>query len=303
AALASALLPLIGEPAVFTQGDHSRFDVAYDPKDLARTAPSYLDGGIRSELPILPLVRRGAERVLAVGSGPSMVNEVGRIPTAIQIGTRYIDVNTGAVTETEIDYAQRLAESMRLAEIDACTSALDTPEGREACDDAPKSGEPFCNRFNVCHDDLQNACTFVDGADYEKQRAAADKSSLSRRLEPFWKMATIFLDETNVDGLAGYDFRPSALRNLFRAGAEAARVRCLDIAGLLGILPTGRAPTAAELRDVNRWCNASMDPVKTTCDGRVPSDAAFVVQTCNDTVDLSKLAAYLDACPGDEAPQ
>src|SRR6185437_12875612 len=114
AALASALLPLIGEPAVFTQGDHSRFDVAYDPKDLARTAPSYLDGGIRSELPILPLVRRGAERVLAVGSGASMVNEVGRIPTAIQIGTRYIDVNTGAVTETEIDYAQRLAESVRL---------------------------------------------------------------------------------------------------------------------------------------------------------------------------------------------
>jgi hypothetical protein len=306
-ALASALLPLIGEPVKVAPGNHSQFDVAFDEADPDGTEQAYLDGGIRSELPILPLVRRGAERVLAVGSGASMINETKRIPSALGIAARYIGVNNGAVMETEIDYSQRLAESVRLAEINACMSALD-PQGdptvRAICDQKPGArDQPFCSRWNICHGDLASACTFASAEDFAKKRDEDTKASAARRLEPFWKMTAIFVDQENVDGLAGYNFRPSSLRRLFRAGTEAARVRCVDIASLLGILPSDRKWTSGEIEDVNRWCNARMEDVPTTCKGRLPPDGDFEVRACkmrDKHIDLGVLPAYLDACPNEE---
>ena len=212
------------------------------------------------------------------------------------------------MTETEIEYAQRIAESVRLAEIDACMSALDpaTPEGQARCDSrvAHATGEvtsPFCSRWNICHGDFEHACRFVDAKEHEAQRASDDKRSLAHRILPFWKLDTIFVDQTSVDGLEGYEFRPPALRRLFRAGAEAARVRCLDLAGLLGIFRSDRAPTDAEIKAVNLWCDATMDSVQTTCE-RLPVDEPFAVRACNDPLDLTKLPGYLDACKNDGAP-
>jgi hypothetical protein len=189
-----------------------------------------------------------------------------------------------------------MAESMRLAEIGACMSALDTPPGKSVC--PPTS----CSRWNICHGDLAHACAATRDTDLERRRAASDRSSLAHRLEPFWKMDTIFLDQSNVDGLSGYDFHPSALRSLFRAGAEAARVRCLDIAALIGVLKSDPPPTAADIKNVNQWCSAKMADVPTTCPKHLPSYAPFTVRACGTPIDLSKLPSYLDACPN-EVPQ
>ena len=38
---------------------------------------------------------------------------VKRLDTAIEVAPRYININTGAVTETEVEFAQRLVESAR----------------------------------------------------------------------------------------------------------------------------------------------------------------------------------------------
>ncbi len=305
-ALASALLPVIGNPATGVPGNRKPFDVPFDAASPARTQPAYLDGGIRSELPILPLVRRGAERVLAVGSGPSLIDETKRMANALDIAVRYIDVNTGAVKETEIQYAQRLAESMRLAEIDACMNAL-APVGDAVspiCEGrVDKNPSPFCSRWNICHGDFAHACTYENAKAYEALQAEEIKHAASVRLEPFWAMDTIFVDETSVDGLSGYDFRPSALRRLFRAGAEAARVRCLDLATLLGILPEHEQATPEQLRYVNIWCSAAMQNAPATCGHPPEPDAPFALRECNTPIDLTKLPALLDACPGADDPQ
>jgi predicted acylesterase/phospholipase RssA len=316
AALASALLPVIGDTGKNVPGNQRPFDVPYDSANPDRTQPAYLDGGIRSELPILPLVRRGAERILAVASGASMIQETARLPNALDIFTRYVNVNTGAVTETELEYSQRIAESERLAEIDACMGTLDpgpateaaTPaqeEARRICDSAPKPGStnPFCNRWNICHGKFDQACDYMETKEYVAKRAEEDNETLARRLEPFWKMEEIFVDQDNVDGLNGYDFRPSELRRLFRAGAEAARVRCLDIATLLGILPEDKPASAAQLADVNRWCAVSLDGTSQTCDPVPTTSGDFSLRACGNPVDLSKLPKYLDACPSNAVPK
>lgn len=286
AALASALLPIIGEPDTDVW-DGVKFDPQYDPDASARTRPAYLDGGIRSELPILPLVRRGAERVLAVASGASMITEVARLENALGVAPRYININTGAAVENEVEYAQRVVEDARQNEIASCTGALaDAPQ---LCDSS------VCSKWNVCHDELARACE-PEAKDAHKTEA---DETLAQRCDPFWRMVSIFVDNSNVDSLSGYNFQPSELRRLFRAGAEAARVRCLDLSRLLGILPDGAA-TSAQIANVNEWCAATMLPASSLCAPDTPKPATtFVARPCLDPLDLDKLPERLADCPSD----
>lgn len=223
-----------------------------------------------------------------------MITEVKRLDTAIDVAPRYININTGSVTETEIEYAQRLVESARQCEIMSCMGALD--DNPKLCD------AKDCSPWNVCHDDLAHACQSEPKTVSDK-RKEEDQQTLSQRLAPLWKMESIFVDNSSVDGLSGYNFQPSELRRLFRAGAEAARVRCLDLSRLLGILPE-KGATATELANVNKWCAASMPDAPTLCGTDVPKPSAtFVARACMDPLDLTKLPSRLDACVVDEGPK
>lgn len=310
-AVASALLPVIGDTEKSVPGSRAPFDVPYEPSDLDRTEPAYLDGGIRSELPVLPLVRRGAERVLAVASGASMIPEMKRLQNALDVFVRYINVNTGAVTETELEYSRRLAESERQSEIEACMNALyldsssaDAAAKKEAariCDGSEKA-TPFCSRWNICHGDYAHACTYVSEDDFKKKRDEDSSLSLALRIQPFWKMEGIFVDQSDVQGLNGYDFNPSDLRRLFRAGAEAARVRCLDLATLLGILPEDQPASKEMIKNVNQWCAAKMNDTLTTCGWQPENGGSFTVRACGKPIDPGA-AARLNACPSNELPK
>jgi len=293
AALASALLPVIGDPEREVW-DGVPLDTQYDPKDRARTEPVYLDGGIRSELPVLPLVRRGAERVLAVASGGSAVTEVGQLKNAIATAGRYININTGAVMETELEYAQRLAESLRQDEIDTCSSALEPPQGKKRCDTALG-----CDPWKVCHAEYDDVCNLTEDWDVHeaKERRKSAKLTLQQRLIPFWQMESIFMDQSSVDGLAGYDFNPSDLRRLFRAGAETVRMRCPDIAHLLGLVPPERAANASELARINEYCAARMPPQNDLCPAQsANAPAGFVLRNCK-TPPPKELEACKDLPP------
>jgi hypothetical protein len=173
--------------------------------------------------------------------------------------------------------------------------ALDEPP-QQLCD------TKVCSHWNVCNGDLAHACQ-PDAKTPLDTRKLEDQQTLAQRCEPFWKMETIFVDNSNVDGLSGYNFQPSELRRLFRAGAEAARVRCLDLARLLTILPE-RGATSQDIANVNQWCAASMPSAATLCDPDTPKPATtFVARACNEPQDLTKLPKRLDACPGNEVPR
>jgi len=236
AAIASAVLPFIAKPVPHLPVDY----------DGANIEQAYLDGGIRSELPVLPLARRGAERVLIVSSSASIADEQKDLSNGMAIATRYIDISTGGVTESELQHAERHVESVRLAEIDACQT---DPTTREAC-----AKDDRCIR-EFCEADWTAVCD-ARGARDRKLESLSAFDLTQQRLAFLWGTRSFFRNETEVEGLHGYDFDPIKQRRLFLAGAEAARLRCAEIATLLGI-PMGPQLSA--------WCAPVLVPHDTLC--------------------------------------
>jgi predicted acylesterase/phospholipase RssA len=238
-AIASAVLPFIAKPV-------PHLPVDYDPAHVEQT---YLDGGIRAELPILPLARRGAERVLVVSSSASITDETHGLNNGLTIATRYIDVSTGGVTESEIQHAERHVESVRLAEIDTCMASKPV---REACADNDGCMRAFCEADwpAVCDPQHKRSVQVQAPSAYDLTDA---------RLASLWSTRSFFRNETEVAGLHGYDFDPVQQRRLFLAGAEAARLRCSQIATLLGIPVDVVGPKLVD------WCSPVLKPKDSLC--------------------------------------
>jgi predicted acylesterase/phospholipase RssA len=291
-ALASAVLPVIARP-VYT------LPTNYDPG----IHQAYLDGGIRSEIPLMSVARRGAERVLVVGSGSSVTGETGPLTDAVGVAARYVDISTSGVVETELAWSQSHVQSLRLSEQDECGDELDEDAGRfkKLCD-----ANAGCDRAAICDWRWSEAC---GGA-----RKPASKPSLTptldERLEPVWKMAAILRNERRVEPLHGYTFDPREQRRLFMAGAEAVRVSCVRVAKMLGIPVPDDASAPLRSRLV-RWCapdlsrgvcgapstSPSAAPPNpptgpSACSGAIPPPSADLLLDC-------RAAATPGACPVD----
>jgi predicted acylesterase/phospholipase RssA len=234
-ALASAVLPFIGQPV-------PHLPVDYD----SQFEQTYLDGGIRSELPILPLVRRGAERVLIVSSDASVTGESNQLGSGLDIATRFIDVAISGVTESEVQHAERHVESVRLAEIDACASS---PDAKMACLGSPAAAD--CESA-FCRGDWASVCSAHPPAP-DKKPMTSTFDLTDQRIASLWGTRSFFRNETEVQGLHAYDFDSAAERRLFQAGAEAARVRCAEIARLLDF-PIDRIGA----KTLTKWCTPDL---------------------------------------------
>jgi predicted acylesterase/phospholipase RssA len=281
AAVASAALPLIVQP------------VAHLPSDYdGAQAMTYLDGGIRSEIPLVPVVARGAERVVLVASAASVLGETRPLTSGLAIAQRYIDVSTGGVAERDVPFAQQYVESVRLAEIDECKAQLGgLPGAPSPCPEATCSAEALCEAdwSSVCHPPVAAGPTT---APPPPPRLDETRD----RVRHLFRLTSIFRDEAAVPGLHGYDFEPAELRRLFRAGVDAARVRCLELALTLG-LPADDPRMKERLV---RWCMPDLDPSDALCQGApvvrpVPGTG---IQTCAATP-----ATYPDTDCGPGAPQ
>jgi predicted acylesterase/phospholipase RssA len=255
AAIASAALPVIVRPEKhFRSVEHARGDYAY------------LDGGIRSELPLAAPIRRGAERLLIVSSAPSVMGEASQRDNGFDVLLRYIDVSTGGVLESEIDWAPRLAESRRLSEFTQCRLTYE----RSSAKLCPEGG---CDPVALCSGRWSQVCSTKGESDAArgpdeaapKQPASTDSLALAANahdlLAPLWRTTAIYRDERRVPGLPGYLFRRADQRKLFLAGAEEARQRCFEIAGLLGLPATD----PAWRQKLVRWCSPTLEPLDQLC--------------------------------------
>lgn len=260
AIVSSAALPFIVRPV---------YHLPVDPKVDGNYA--YLDGGIRSELPVLALVRRGVERVLVVSSGASITSESAPIHNAAKMAIRYLDVSTGGVTEAELEHAQSRAEAGRLAEHETCIDFLRKHDG-----DAVRRGEPalctgVCDREAVCSGDFAAAC------DREVSPPKTGDNGTPRHAEIIaktWQMTSVWRDERRVPGLPGYAFEPVEQRRLMLAGAEIARQKCEAIASALGIELSAIDPDPAKARaTLFSWCTPTLPTTEEACGKKATEDA------------------------------
>jgi hypothetical protein len=279
AVVSSAALPFIVRPT---------YSLPVDPRAPGPFA--YLDGGIRSELPLLALVRRGVERLLVVSSGASVVGDVAPIGNALDMAIRYIDISTGGVTEAEIDHARTRAEASRLAEYEYCRAAVDDDRTAKAGPSPTKPGPMLCSGHcdddRLCAGDFRGACSRESGV-------VRKRLSNERIVSQTFQMTSVWRDEERIPSLPGYSFNPDGQRRLMLAGMEAARDQCPQVAAAVGIEGvdrdtlfawcTPRLPSTAEQcpKDVLARLQSSPDaPVCQNDDGPTPTPGKDSTSAC-----------------------
>ncbi|HXX67846.1 MAG TPA: patatin-like phospholipase family protein [Polyangiaceae bacterium] len=224
ASLKQAVLSSIPEPGMAEPMYH-----------VGKNQGFFIDGGIRSGLPVLPPILGGAEHMVAfVNQRSDMFPLKDYPPNALASLFRSIDLFTfqpivGELSQGEFELATR-----RSAEYELC---MDRSEARAAA-----QGLPFdydrANRF----------CTYRR-PDEEPLGGLRGKAVL-HALEPLYQSSQVFQPRdvpqgferfvgTDLVGLnaAGYSFNPEVMFRQFALGAATVLERCEEIATSLGWLP------------------------------------------------------------------
>jgi hypothetical protein len=227
-ALASIVLPLVAKARTYAHA-HAGARQGF-----------YLDGGVRSTVPLLPVVERGADRVLLVSSAPSVIEGAPAPKNGLDLLKRYIDIETGHTVEEGIAFAEALARLRRAREREACARAA--PPAR---------------------------CAEVFG---EEPHIAGDARE---PVTPPFAVLSIFRDEVTVPAAAGYAFEPNESLALFLAGVAAARRRCADLLTFFDIGVTERTLGWCEATVPPRRCDGVYFPFERHegprgCDGLDP---------------------------------
>jgi predicted acylesterase/phospholipase RssA len=181
---------------------------------------TYLDGGVRSGLPLLEAVQRGAERVLVLNNSGFEPTGVGPQRNAFQILTRTIDLLSGQTRPSEVQLAELAALQRRLLEHDVCEARL------APVVDAAARG-PFCER------------RFAAAGRAGGPAAAAVPPFVGpvsfREVASSWRTAWVFRPEVELATSEGYSFDPRVMRPLFLLGVTTFQRRCREVLGLLSV--------------------------------------------------------------------
>ena len=182
---------------------------------------AFLDGGVRSGLPLLEAVRRGAERVLIVNTSGIEPTRRGPPKNAFKILTRTIELMSGQPRPGELQQGELAAVERRWIEYNVCIDRLG-PLAATAKADVTS----FCERregFYPRAEGMQTAPALFAGPAYFRQVASS------------WHTSWVFRPEENVQTAEAYAFDPAVMRGLFELGARTFQHRCGEILDLLGI--------------------------------------------------------------------
>lgn len=218
AVLASIVQPVLAEPVT---------SIVHEGVVLGGT---FVDGGLRSILPVLAAVNRGADRVLVMTSSTMEPPSTASPKHAVGILMNVLDVLLSSVI-TEPQLAASRALTRRMLEYRVC-----------------------CDRFTVWGNSTEvegkprmSACTL--DADVERlcNREALDAAT-ARKIEPNWwvppmfpevaasyRSSWLFRPEQTQTVLTGYRFDPKVMRELFLLGATSFQRRCHELTQLLDL--------------------------------------------------------------------
>ncbi|WP_375756156.1 patatin-like phospholipase family protein [Corallococcus exercitus] len=213
---------------------------------------TYYDGGVRSGLPLLQAVQRGAERVLVISTGGMNPSPSADPNNAMSVLMRTIDLFVAQPRVGEVQQAELLAVTRRLGEYNVCTLRGATEE--------------FCRRKGPGF----QPPTLGAGQAVWMGSARFDQVATS------WRSAWMFKPETGLATAGGYSFNPEVMQPLFVAGVESLQKRCTEVLSLFGIQGTLAARECArplvEVADEAReslpsvaQCRADK-PARRTCD-------------------------------------
>ncbi|RKH63214.1 patatin-like phospholipase family protein [Corallococcus interemptor] len=177
---------------------------------------TYYDGGVRSGLPLLQAVQRGAERVLVISTGGVNPSPATDPKNAVSVLMRTIDLFVAQPRVGEVQQAELLAVARRLGEYNVCVLRGAT--------------EDFCRRKGLGFQPR----TVGPGAG----QAVWMGSARFDQVASSWRSAWMFKPETGLATASGYSFTPEVMQPLFVAGVESMQKRCAEVLSLFDIQGT-----------------------------------------------------------------
>jgi len=209
AIMASIVIPVMAQP------------VSEIARDGGVQRGTFLDGGVRSGLPVLEAVRRGADRVLVVNSGGIEPGRQTPPKNAFKILMRTIDLLSGQPRPGEIQQGELEAVERRFTEYNVCKERL-----AGIARTSPVDVEDFCRRsklFTRRETAMEAAApTFVGPAFFEQVATS-------------WRSSWVFRPEEPIATSESYAFDPATMRGLFELGARTFQRRCAEILDLFAI--------------------------------------------------------------------
>jgi hypothetical protein len=200
---------------------------------------TFVDGGIRSGLPVMQAVDRGAERALIISTSALDVDPTPRPNNAGAVLMRTLDLMVQQSRVGEIQQAEFAALARRLSEYRVCLDRLRLVTDKGTPGDKGEVRE-FCERrrgFGVDHPTLKSAVSSWVGPQLFSEVAES------------WKTEWIFRPEETVASAGGYSFRPEVMRPLFEQGLRTFQARCGETLRLLEMGGTLAAQACSEPAD------------------------------------------------------
>jgi predicted acylesterase/phospholipase RssA len=189
---------------------------------------TFLDGGVRSGLPLLEAVRRGAERVLVIANSGVDPEPRPRPKHAFEILMRTVDLLSTQPKVGELGEAELSAVVRRLGEYNVCLQRLGPPPVTSAV-------TAFCERRPPAVPIV--AAVPWGGPPYAPQVATS------------WRTAWFFRPEEQLATAQGYAFKPEVMRPLFLTGVRTFQRRCKEILGLYEVRGSIADAACAEPQD------------------------------------------------------
>lgn len=216
---------------------------------------TWLDGGVRSGLPLAAPLRRGAERAVVFINGPLNGIPQPRQPNLTAIVVRGIGLFAQQPVLSELAFAEQERVLKREGEKDRCLARL----GFDAVSPAvAEELERRCSRATAAPLPVPLTTPAVVPRSMLRTASLAGSGTLgtpsSERIEDGYRSAWLFMPELlpagfgalsypRADGAAadwsdlaaaGYTFSPREMWNLFLVGALTAAQRCSEVSQTLG---------------------------------------------------------------------
>lgn len=257
AMLASIVEPVLAEP------------VTELTRDGASRRGTFLDGGVRSGLPLLEAAYRGAERVLVLSTSRIDPDPMPPPRNAVKILMRTIDLLSGQPRISEVQLAELAAAQRRMVEYTVCQERLRPlgaePKRARKAPPGPRVSpqvevESFCRRSERFHPPpvgVEAAAPGWMGPAFLPQVASS------------WRTSWVFRPEEEVETAEGYSFNPRVMRRLFELGAATFQRRCPEILDLLAIGgPVARGACRASADEVTARARAIYRPIEECTQGK-----------------------------------
>jgi predicted acylesterase/phospholipase RssA len=239
--MASIVEPVLAEP------------VDWVPSKAGQTKGTFVDGGVRSGLPLLQAMQRGAERVLLISTGN--LDAEPKVPPehAFSILMRTLDLFVAQPRVGEVQQAEMAAIARRYAEFNVCQDRLVGIPNDVVSD--------FCRRRGA---GFERPPEQIPGE--VKPQAQSNMWIGPARFDEVassWRTSWMYRTEEKLETASGYAFSPAVMRPLFLHGVRHFHGRCPEMLRLFDIRgKIARDACAEPLEAVENLAKQAFAPIE-----------------------------------------